>query len=306
MEIGRCCREQGTAALSLVAWLVAIVGIFLAASVWLPSRAGPKEAPHPQSPDELATLRLALSTMNAQNAALRKELDRLIASGAEAASGNVSRAAGSTASAPVDGQDVKETATRIVDAVSRAAAIGDDRSKREAAMTLMASFQGGAESLPALREAYLSTADPNARKMILPMLMFVGGEGARDLVTEQLRSETDPGLKKALTRLSVKYATPDHAPELKASYLAALHSDADLETRISALRGLRYAEGPDVQEALIGAATDASEAVRLAAIDSLSSRPAMREHLQEIVQAESSPQLREIGECQLRLSGDGS
>jgi hypothetical protein len=171
----------------------------------------------------------------------------------------------------------------------------------------MGAFQQGAQSFPALREAYLSAGDPKAKSMVLPLLMFVGGEEARDLVIDQVHSETDPELKKALTRLSVRYATPDHVAELKATYLDVLRSDdSNAEARMAALDGLRYADGDDLQEVLLEAAGDKSEPVRLAAIQALSSRPAMRQQLEDLVHNETSPRVREVGECRLLLSAGES
>ncbi|MGH7856402.1 MAG: HEAT repeat domain-containing protein, partial [Candidatus Binatia bacterium] len=202
-------------------------------------------------------------------------------------------------SAPV--AEPSELAGRIRDAISRAASDGDDEAKREAAMSLMQAFQQGPEGFPALRDAHLATEDPKAKTMILPTLMFVGGEEARDLVLDQVHSVTDPELRSSLTILSVRYATPEHASALKDVYLKELGSE-DPRLRTAAIRGLRYAKGKDVQEALLSAAADPSEDIRLAAIEMLASRPALHEEIRGLIEREASPRVREIGRCQMLVS----
>lgn len=290
----------GFAVTIVLGWLAAALSLVLALSLSggrSQRSTAPGESPESQ---ELRTLRLALSTATTENAALRTELDRLLTKrpAARATSpGGEGGASGQQSAGP----EASELAGRIRDAITRAASVGDDESKRQAAMSLMQAFQQGPEGFPALRDAYLATEDPKAKTMLLPTLMFVGGEEARDLVLDQVHSVADPELRNALTILSVRYATPEHAPALKDVYLRELGSE-DARLRTASIRGLRYAKGKDVQEALLSAAADPSEDIRLAAIEGLASRPALHEELRGLIERDASPRVREIGHCQMLVT----
>ncbi|MGH7818170.1 MAG: HEAT repeat domain-containing protein [Candidatus Binatia bacterium] len=292
--------SAGFAVMVLLGWTAAAVSLLLALSASLREPGGrtPAAAESAESA-ELRTVRLALSTARAENSALRTELDRLLtkrpAGGAKTATPG---AAPSEAPASPEHADL---ARRISDNVTRAATVGDEESKRQAAMSLMQAFQQGAGGFPAVRDAYLATEDPKAKAMLLPTMMFIGGEEARDLVLDQVHSVTDPELRKSLTILSVRYATPEHAGALKDVYLKDLDSD-DPRLRTAAIRGLRYAKGKDVQQALLSVAADPSEDIRLTAIETLASRPALHEQVRALIEQESSPRIREIGQCQLLVS----
>jgi HEAT repeat protein len=195
--------------------------------------------------------------------------------------------------------------SRIQETLARAAS-GDQESARDAATALMQVLQKGAAAFPALRDAYLASADPRARMMMLPSMLFGGGEEARSFVVDQVKTETDPDLHRALLQQAAGFATPQYAPALKDTFLqTASAPDTDAATRAAAIRGLRYAQGEDVQEALLTAASDSSEDIRLAAIENLASRPAMREALRDAIGREPSSRVREIGQCRLLIAEGG-
>lgn len=65
--------------LAVLPWAIAVVSFALAAA-WLRSQPAQDSTPNAPAADsaELKTLRLALDTSKAENAALRQELDRLV------------------------------------------------------------------------------------------------------------------------------------------------------------------------------------------------------------------------------------
>lgn len=308
-------RSRGASGVSLVSalpWVIAALSLAVAAGSALRSSSPPPAARPPASGDstETKTLRLALATAKSENAALRQELDRLVMSAGSgrakgALPGFAPAASGTPAEAPTPSAQLRETAEQVKEALSRAAA-GDQASARDAAMGLMKLLQGGPGAIGALKEAYLSTADPKARMMMLPTMLFGGGAEARDFVIHQAQTETDPELHRALLVQAATFATPQNADTLKDTFLGTLSSsDGDASTRAAAIRGLRYAQGQDVQEALLAAASDPSEEIRLAAIENLASRPALRDSLRDAVSRDPSGRVREIGQCRLLLAENG-
>ena len=299
-------RNRGFALASVLAWMAAIASVVLAATAWNGDR-GSEEAAvsgRPTDPDEVRTLRLAVSTTEAQNAALRSELDRLLLEPGGRSGGIAMAVPGATGAAPgAEPQTSPELVERIRDSVTRAAASGDKAEAQEAALALAQVFQMGPAGFPVVRDAYLATNDPKARQMMLPVMMFVGGGGARDLIFDQLQSETDPLLRNTLLVAGARYVTPENASQVQGPFLQALDSDVDPKTRVSALHGLRYAHGDDVDRALLAAARDSDENVRRAALNALGGRPSTSSQLHDILGQETSQSVRRIGECRLLVSG---
>jgi HEAT repeat protein len=124
----------------------------------------------------------------------------------------------------------------------------------------------------------------------------------RDFLTEQALQEKDPMLRRVLISQAANYATPDGDGRLESTFIDSLGASDDADLRQAAIRGLRYASGESVSEALVKAAADPDEKVRLAAMDVLSARPELRERLSEIVSSDASSHVREIGNCRLLIA----
>jgi hypothetical protein len=305
-------RDRGVALVAALSWLVAASSLVLAVYAW--SGGGPTRyrgvSGGPET-DELRALRLALNKSHAENGALRGELERMVArrvEGASAASGPPGAAPSTATAEPTPAateERLHEISLHIRDRLARAAAVGTEEANRDAAFALMEAFQLGSAGFPAVREAYTAATDPKARALMLPTMMFIGGEEARDFLTQQLQTEADPELRGSLLIFATRYATPDYVPVLKDSFVAALSADVPPNVRAAAIRGLRYAKGPEIQQALLAALGDASEEARLAAIETLASRPSLRAQLREAIGKEPSSQVREIGECRLLVAESG-
>lgn len=298
-------RRNRATVLSALPWILSALGFAVAAGRWFsPGPPAPEELPAGAQPSsELDSLRLALASAMAENSALRRELDHLIGTDRRQESEDPSSRNENTETKlpPAAPSRLSGLSSRIVETLSRAAA-GDAESARQGAMALLEVLRGGPEALEELRTAYLSTADPKARMMMLPTLIFAGGEAAGDFVAAQARAETDAELRRALVAQAAALATPERAEAMKDVFLEAARAEADPQLRVSAIRGLRYVRGPEAQELLFEAASDPSEDVRLAAIESLASRPGLRKQLRGLLEQESSSHVREIGECRLLLA----
>lgn len=300
-------RASGFAFLAILPWAIATVGLALAAAGWIRPRSSPEGAAPAQlaDPAEMKTLRLALATSTAENAALRAELDRLLGRGAGAALVKDPAAAGTPGPTPaVSSEQLNDLSAKIRESLSRAA-VGDQESARDAAVAMLQALQAGPAAFTALRDAYLTTGDPKARMMMLPTMIFGGGEEARKFIIEQVKNETDPELHRSLLTQAAGFATPQYAAELKDTFLQAASADGDPELRAAAIRGLRFAKGQEVQDTLLGAVSDPSEDIRLAAIENLASRPALRERLREAIAQDPSTRVQEIGHCRLLLAEGG-
>jgi hypothetical protein len=294
-------NTAGIALAVVLPWILAAVSVVFAAAEWItPQKSPPPPAAAQPDPEELKTLRLALATETAENTALRGELDRLVGQMGSARPVGSAPPAG-TAPSGAAAPGGSELSNRISEALSRAAS-GDADAAKDGATAMLQALQGGPESAQALREAYLNTADPKARLMMLPTMIFGGGEAAREFIVEQAKMETDPELRAALLKQASGFATPKYAESLKDTFLQTASSEEDAEVRAAAIRGLRYAKGEDVQNALLAAASDPSEEIRLAAIENIASRPALREQLRDTLAQDPSSRVREIGECRLLLS----
>ena len=301
----RCPR--GFALLAVLPWLVATASLALALISWI----GREETPTSTEPaaegasSEVKTLRLALSTAKTENGALRVELDRLLKSNFDKSGrGN----------APADGKQLQpgaanssEIAGQLQDLTSAAKEALARGASGSAAEAITALTRLGPQAFPTLRDLYLSSTDPVARRLILPTLIFTGGrDQGLAFVASELEKGSDPALQGSLLLSATNFVTPNTAPALKDQFLRALNDSAiDPSLRGAAVGALRYSKGPDVTEALLGAANDPSENVRLAAIEQLSSRPEARENLQQLLARDPSPRVRQIGECRLLIAGSG-
>ncbi|MGH2670661.1 MAG: hypothetical protein ACRDH5_16385, partial [bacterium] len=249
-----------------IPWAVAAVSMCLAAAAWLAppvERARPDhESPRESSPT-VSELESKLAVERAENAALRGELDRLVGRLPREKREAVTRGeVASPEARPAVAEESKELATRYRDDVVRA--IGGDEEARDAAYRgIMELVRRGPDAFPALRDAYRGTADPQARAIILRALISGRGSELPEFVAAELRGETDTELRRALAAKASELATPSAAGTFETGFLEVLGDDADPEVRAAAVRGLRYAAGEPVEQALLAAAGDASEDVRL-------------------------------------------
>jgi HEAT repeat protein len=253
----------------------------------------------------MQTLRLTLEASRGENQALRQELDRLLSVGRVRARAPSPAVHGEEPAPPIsppaDDPQLHEITKRLGDSLARFGA-GDRSGMQTAAGDIFALVRRGKGALPALLDLYASATSPEAKKILLAPLLFIGGAEGRDFVMSQAATETDPALRKVLLDQSAKYATPDVADRAQGTFLERLQSDEDASTRLIAVRGLRYAQGADVQAALLRAAEDQDERVRLAAMDVLASRPAMRKRLREIASGDPSAHVREVAQCRLMVA----
>ena len=300
--------SRGFAFVAVLPWLLTAAGTVLLAATWLAggdgARSDGEESAVEDRPADLRALRTELATATAENAALRSELDRLVGSGQARPSGSRPASGGAAAAVappPFEVTGGTELASRISESLSRAA-VGDQESAREGAMALLQALQQGPAAMEALRDAYISTGDPKARLMMLPTMLFGGGEAAREFVIEQAKAETDPELRRALLTHAAGFATPGNARELKDTFLDVLADEEDPTLRHAAIRGLRFARGKEVQERLLAAVQDPSEDIRLAAIEGLASRRGLRRQLEDAIAQDPSSRVREVGECRLLLA----
>ncbi len=121
------------------------------------------------------------------------------------------------------------------------------------------------------------------------------------LIAGRLQDEPDPNLRSQLVVAASTLAMPDAAPLFAAGFVGALQSDNTPEARSAAARGLRFATGRVVEDALAAGALDQDEGTRLDAIGSLASRPESRSIVEDLLRNESSEAVRAAGECRLRL-----
>jgi len=251
---------------------------------------------------DVQTLRLSLESTKSENQALRRELDRLLGTGRirPSSANKVAEPVAPPKTAPDDPQ-IREISQRLGESLAKFAA-GDQSGMQTAATDIWALVRHGHDALPALLDLYMGASSPDAKKIILAPLLFIGGAEGRDFVMSQAETETDPALRKILLDQSAKYATPEVADRAQGTFLERLQSDEDATTRLIAVRGLRYAQGADAQAALLRAAADPDEKVRLAAMDVLASRPGVRQQLRELATNDSSAHVREVAQCRLMVA----
>ena len=260
---------------------------------------------------KLRKLGLELASSRSENDALRSELDRLLAKPQDGKSEatETKKPTGQPVEAPTAGAShpprelLVGLAERYRDALSRSTA-GDERAADEAYEAVIRLVRSGPEAFPVLRDAYLATSDPRLRAVMIRAFGSTLGAEANEFVASQLQTETDPELRAELVAHAAHMVTPTTAPVFRDAFLQALASDSvPAEARTAALRGLRYVRGDlAVDRALLAAAGDPSEEVRLAAIEGLASRPALRSELQGMLTSDPSGRVREIGQCRLLLT----
>jgi hypothetical protein len=264
-----------------------------------------------QAQSELQALRSALASARSENAAYRAELDRLLSRFDERAATQSRTSETSKAGKP--GPAASETAGpaaarftelagRYRDRLSRAA-LGDAAAADEAYAAAIELLRGGELAFPALRDAYLSASDARIKAVMLRSFLVTQGSQAQDFIASQLESETDPDLRDALITKAERMTTPSTATIFRGAFLNALAAETDAETRAAAVRGLRYVpEDAEVDAALLAAAKDPSDDVRLAAMQSLAAKPARHNALADLVRAETNDRVRAIGECRMLLA----
>lgn len=299
-----------TAAL-LLPWLIALAGFLFGTGAWLLRARLPLEMQTSSKEDapEVKTLRLALATARAENDALRRELDRLLTSEHEARGSQAQHVSPAPRTAqlttgeasPTDGRR-EEIAAKLKESVALAA-VGDEQAKQQIVLQMM-QLGAGSGSFDTLREVYLGASDPRGRELLLTPMLLTRSPDVKDFIAEELRSESDPDLRRSLMEHAATVATPEIANKLQGTFLEYLRSSGEPEARLAALRGLRFARSEEVVASFVQAASDPVESVRLAAIEALASRPQSRERLRELVENDPSAHVREIGQCRLLLAGE--
>ena len=249
---------------------------------------------------EIGALKIALASANATNDAIRHELDRLrMARGSASAAGGGGGALTAGADSDTKGPttEQQEMGKRLKDALAHMET-GDAASKAEAAKAVWALLQSGPGAGAVLRDAYLNTHDTLGKTLVVGSMAFANAPEAKDLVIDQVQSEKDPLLRQVLMKQAAKYATPDVANALASTFVQSVDSTDDPQTRIAAIRGLRYASGAVGSQALMRAAADPSEDVRVTAIDVLLARHPQDPTLLELIANDTSPRVREFAHCQ--------
>ena len=259
---------------------------------------------------EMRNLRLAVEIQDSENEALRAELDRLRQTFAHR--GATSRqqdeqdfTVGASEIGATTDQELLDVGWRYRDSLLRAMA-GDEEAAEATSQAVRELVRSGADSFAVLRDIYRSTADPRARATMLRAMVRGHGTELPDFIVEELRTEPDPDLRRALAERAANLATPGNAPRLRDALLEIIATDGDPDTRTSAIFGLRYVQGADVDEALIRAAADPSEDVRLAAVSRLATRPSAQAGLSELVARDPSSRVRDVGRCKLLLADASS
>jgi hypothetical protein len=281
-------------------WLLAVAGVGFGSAVVFHQRAIPKpSAASVSEAKDIIALKAALASANAANEALRRELDRL-RTGPATSSGAESGGASAT-TPPSDGKgptiEQEQIGKRLQDALARMEA-GDTAAKAEAAQAVLALLQSGPGAGPVLRDAYLNSHETLGKALVIGSMAFANASETKDLVIDQVQSEKDPVLRQVLMKQAAKYATPEVANALQGTFIQSVDSTDDAQTRIAAIRGLRYASGADGVQALMHAAADPSEDVRLAAIDVLLARQPQDPMLAQLIANDASPRVREFAHCQ--------
>jgi HEAT repeat protein len=290
-------------------WLLAAAGLAFGSVVWLASPTLTGREATGTADEALAAKRLGLSlqTAQAENQVLRRELDRLSAlvkqSGAGTALGGSSPAGGKGASSrPKDG--TLDDLTNLLKEALALAAAGDARAKADAAQAVADLIRSGPQAFSALRDVYLATTDPHSRKLLLASMVFSGSAEVKDFVMDQVQNEKDPEVRRTLMTNAARYATRDDLNGgLTSTFVQSIDaSDEDPATRAAAVRGLRYAHGTAAPDALMRAANDPSEEVRISAIDVIASRPGGERALQKLASSDASLRVREFAQCRLLIA----
>lgn len=293
-------------AATMFPWLLALAGVAFGTVVWVQSPKVSEKAPTGASsePREAKGSSLALKTAGAENQVLRLELDRLraLTSGTEGGGpGQPASAANAAAPSSAATEGALEDLARLLKEQLVLAAAGDARAKGEVAQAVFDMLRSRAEAFSALKDVYLGTADANSRKILLASMTFSGSGKVKDFVMDQIRSEKDPEVRRTLMTNAARYATTeDLNAGLASTFIQSVDNRAeDPATRVAAIRGLRHAPGGEAPDALMRAAADPSEEVRIAAIDVLASRPEGDRTLEQLAASDASPRVREFAQCRL-------
>jgi len=288
-------------------WILALAGLTFGAIVWVRVPAAPEGARSAATPDsrEVNTLKATLASANAMNDTLRKELDRMRATSAKGPGGAFGLPggggmAGTGGAGNAPSADQQEIGNRLKDALSRAQT--DPTAAAQVATTLFELLRTGPGSVDLLRDAYVNTTDPRSKKLLLMSMAFSGSQETRDFVADQLQTEKDPQVRQVLVGQAAQAATGDLAKTLAPTFIQTIDSTDDLQTRIAAVRGLRYAPGADAPGALMRAAADPSDEMRIAAIDVLASRPGDSQMVQQLLANDPSPRVREFAQCRMLVA----
>lgn len=245
-------------------WLIAGLGVLLAVLGWaMPPRSQSRVRAVPQHV-QAEGLRVAIESARAESAALRRELDRVLA---------------------------EISAGRERSSAALVAGAGDERLS-----------ETGPAAFPRFVDRYLATADPRARQVLLPAIIRAGGVDAAEFLASQIQAETDPELKRALLAEAARVLTPGTAKTLQGAFLASLASVRDPTDRIAALRGLRLARSAEASAGLLQAAADPSPEVRMAAFDVLAARRLEWAQIQDLASKDPSPAVRRFAECRLLVA----
>jgi hypothetical protein len=302
--------QSGIGMASLLPWLLGVAGLLIAALAWLRPVSAPETSLVGSSDaQELARLRSFLVAKTAENEGLRRELDRLGSSRSTAAASGVSPAdrparAGQTAASPwkaPSDEERKNLVEHLHEALARATA-GDPSGKEDFNRAVLQLLRSGPLAFGTLRDLYVESADAKARGMLIPAMVFSRAPEIRDFVIDQVQGETDPELKRTLMEQAARLATSETANTLQDTFAQAIRTSEDPQTRIAAARGLRYAGAAEASVALFQAAADPDEQVRIAAIDSLASRPGAQAEVQKIAANDPSPRIREFAQCRLLVA----
>jgi hypothetical protein len=267
---------------------------------------------------EVENLRVAASIATSDNAALRRELDRLLARqhGADLEAGATGRGKASAAgrikgfdggsSAPSSHARLRaHTLAARLERFATGSVDGKLAASRRLPGVILEIYDVGPDAFPEVRDAYLEIKDPGVRALILHALVFGHADEVPRFVGSQLEAETDSALRSALVGHVSRLITPSTAPIFEEGLVRVVSSDADEETRLAAIRALRYSESGIVEKALAKALADPSEKVRMAAVQSLPLRSRTLDMLNGNAMSEASREVKEAARCRLLLAGNG-
>jgi hypothetical protein len=309
MRIRRNSASSGQGVALILPWLLAIAGVVFCLYAWLrQSTETDVIAPRgPEDPKAASALRRALASSRAENLALRQELDRLFGSPgarrAEASSKPTAEETQTTTDAESEAHRL-DVAKRLQDGLGQLST-ADNASRAAAGRVVWEALGLKDGAFPTLRDTYQKITDPMGRAILAGSMYFSRAPEVRDFLAEQALQEKDPMLHHVLVTQAANYVTPDGDNRLESTFLEALGASQDVDLRVAGVRGLRYGQGEAVSAALVKAASDPDEQVRLAAIDVLSARPDLRGSLSDIVSRDASPHVREVGNCRLLIAQEG-
>lgn len=250
-------------------------------------------------------LRTAVAQLRNESVGLRIELDRMLvrprqSSGAPPGPGGVA-SGGSSPQAEDPAVIAKRVETIAADIERLSGDLGSSENFKAITNRISQLQAMGPEALPAMRDALTAATDPMARRVLASLLAMRGGATEQQLIFSEAQKETNPEIKQAL--LADSNAMGGDAGRQAEHELRSMVTAPEPSTRANAIRNLSDLSDTDtlatVEKAL---ATDASESVRLAALDALMRDPDHREQALAAAARDASPRLRSIAECRARLS----